>query len=242
MRKFFAKTVKTLAALALSAVIAVSGFGSVVADAATRKNAEPINYSLIVRDDSTTVTGTESTIKVNTYYQRIKLSGSDAATKKINKTLLKASKAYDPETILSIAEEAADGTDMFEGSEFYDFFNSFITDRTEDYISIVVTREWWAGGVSNNFEYGYVFDLNTGKKIYITKASGKSLKYIKQRLIGNILADGEFEGFEAEVEEAVNSLTTSKINYYINSDGLCVVVFNAYELGFGGWVREYIIE
>ena len=231
---------KTVAAFALSVVIAISCMTSVSADAATKTNQDTLNYSIVVKDDSTSVIGEVSTVNVVTYYQRIKLAGSDAATKKINKTLLKASKVYDPETIIEEACYAADNTDMFDGNVFYDFYNSFITDRTKDYISIVVTREWWAGGVSNNFEFGYVFDLNTGKKISITKASGKSLSYIKERIMGNIIADGFT--VEDDVIENFKEMKASDFNYYINSDGLCVVVINPYTIGNGGAVVEYVIE
>ena len=68
-----------------------------------------------------------------------------------------------------------------------------------------------------------------------------ALKKIKKKMIADIEATGEFEGFEDYYKEAINSKKASDFNFYILRGGRCVVTFDPYELGWGGWTREYII-
>ena len=239
MRKLFYKVVKTVAATAMCTVLSVMSFLPVSTEAATKKQDTPFKYSIIVEDNSSEVVGQKSTVNVETFYERIKLAGNSAAVKRINKALLKASKAYNPDDIYSNAEPMADESDAYPGIQLYDIWRSAITYRDDKFISIGVTREWFAGGVGNSFLDGYVFDINTGKKVNIVKASGKSLSYIKQRLIANIKADNEFEGFEYEAY--INGLKASDFSFYINASGLCTVVIPPYTF-YGGAYTEYIIE
>ena len=236
------KFMKAAAAVALSAVIAVSGFGSADVDAATRKQAEPFKYSVIVEDNSSEVVGEKGTINVVSFNERIELAGDDAAVKKINKALLKISNNYDPSNIFGQADSMADEAEAYAGETLYDYSCSDITYNDGKYISIAVSREWYAGGVSNSFLDGYVFDLTTGKRVYLTKVLGKSLKKIKKGVIAAIKASDEAKDLEGfDYVSIINGLKASDISFYINHEGKCIVTIPPYTF-FGGWYRQFVIS
>ena len=230
------KSILTKAAFALLMILAISFTGGRDIQAAEKYASK--TYKKTIVDYSTKIVGTMSTVKVKTYYELLQLPGKTKAVKKINKTLKNLSKNYNPEDILSVALELSNDYDSFMG-ELCDYTNSNVVYNDGKYMSVVLEREWWAGGVSNSFYTGYTFDLSTGKRASITKITGKSLKEIKERIIANICANGEEIDFTAET---INALKESDFRFYINSDDQCVVTFEPYEVTYGGWFREYIIE
>ena len=248
MRNVFSKIPVRFAIVILSVLLAFSGIGTVKTHAAgTSEDAEPyksFNYSLIVTDYSTTIKGSKSTIPVKTYYMRLELSGKDAASKKINKALKKIAKSYDPANIISIAnamseEYEAPKDTVYADRTLYDYTDSQIVYNDGQYLSVTVSRYWMAGGVGNTYNNGYTFDLKTGKRASITKITGMSLDDIKTRLISNIAADGDGESYTADT---INNMKASDFRFYLKDGNQCVVTFEPYEVSFGGWCREYIIE
>ena len=195
----------------------------------------------VKEDYSTTFEGKGGKIDVAAYVSRLYLVGDSAAYSKINKALKKLSNSYSPDNIYSYAQSDTEQNDAAKRSDTYhDTVDAVCTYLGKKYISVALCSNWYAGGVSNTGVAGYVFNLKTGKRAYITKVSGKSLDYIKERLIANIHADGEFEDFD--FEPVIKDRAEKDFSFYINEDGLCVVTFAPYELGWGGWTREYVIE
>ena len=221
-------------------IMAFCFVAAVIFTASVSISAKP-KYVTVKEDYSTTFEGKGGKIEVQAYASRLYLVGDNAAYSKINKALKKISDSYSPDSIYSYAESDATIADAAKRSDtYYNTVDAICSYCGKKYISVVFGSNWYAGGVSNVGVKGYVYNLKTGKRAYITKVSGKSLDYIKERLIGNIHADGEFEDFD--FESVINGLTEKDISFYINDDGLCVVTFEPYQLGWGGWSREYIIE
>ena len=59
-------------------------------------------------------------------------------------------------------------------------------------------------------------------------------------LVEKIIASGDFEGFEDQIDEFKNNLKSTDITYYIDFDGKISVILPAYTAPFyGNWIREY---
>ncbi|MCR5684507.1 MAG: DUF4163 domain-containing protein [Lachnospiraceae bacterium] len=240
---------RRIAAFVLAAALVLGTAGKLdayAAAAAVTKDPGRYNsntYIYTVTDYSTRFTGKGSTIDVQCYYQMLQLPGKDKASKKINKILKNLAKGFDPDSVLSIAEMDAENRELgADEVEIYsDYSISSVTYNDGRYLSNLIYRYWYAGGVSNIFNDGYTFDLKTGKRAKITDVTGWSLKDIKDRIIANIEADGEFSE-EDPYKEVVNGKKAADFNFYLLPGRQCVVTFAPYELGWGGWYREYIIE
>ena len=101
------------------------------------------------------------------------LKGNSKAVEKINETLKKAAEDYfESESAKNLKEytlEAIAENRFYDESEQYYFETSCsVTYNKNNVISIGMTERWYAGGVSNHNEYGYTFDLKTGKQLSIT--------------------------------------------------------------------------
>ena len=90
--------------------------------------------------------------------------------------------------------------------------------------------------MSNIFEYGRTFDLNTGKEIKkLTKVTKESnLKKIKKTLKKKIKK--EDKGYDVS---ELNKMKDSDFSFYIKKNGKVVVCFGPYALGYGGWTKTF---
>ena len=231
------KAVKVLAlVLCLAMAVSVFEYAGVYA-----KDRTPVT---IIKDDySEIVEGVAGKIIVECYIERLSLTGKTKAVKKINKTIKKLAYKYGIDQVFEYAEDRV--ADKYPVDDEYNVYHDTV-DCDQTYndgktVSVRIFRTTNYGGVTNYLYKNGTFDLSTGKPVKITKASGKSLDYIKKRLTGNIRADYG-EDVTEEAVTYVNSMKESQFNYYINSDGLCVVCFDSYDLGLGAAWYEYIIE
>ena len=249
MKKFFTKTMALLMCLFISV--------SVLAAAAVKADEEdvvliseeddyvPYSWYPVVKDKVKTFANDNGGIIANCYYERIVLVGFKKGTKKINKALKKLSAAYSCADLYDSAKAVAELGDA--NDVFSDFVRSNVSYADQKYFSVVTTRECYAGGVGNHFTDGYVFNLDTGKRVSITKATGSTLKQVKDAIISAVKNDSEFgeylTEFEPQLKEFVNGLKASDINYYINIYGKAVFLVSPYtEPFYGGWTREYVLE
>ena len=231
------KAVKVVAfMLCLVMAISVLEYAGVYA-----KDRTPV--TIIKEDYSEIVKGAAGKLTVECYIERLSLAGKTKAVKKINKTIKKLAYKYGIDQVFEYAEERV--AEKYPIDDAYNVYRDTV-DCDQTYndgktVSVRIFRSTNYGGVTNYLYKNGTFDLSTGKSVKITKASGKSLKYIKERLIGNFRADYGDEGTE-EAVTYINSMKESQFNYYINGDGLCVVCFDSYDLAMGPSWYEYIIE
>lgn len=203
-----------------------------------------VKYETKKIDHSQTFDGTYCSITVENYYEYVQLKGSSNAIKKINKTLKNiAVKTMENESgaVENAAEECNDEYRTTD-TTYEDYTSQSIAYQSKKVISFCSMYYWYAGGVANSGFYGYVFDLKTGKQIKdITKVTKqKSLSKIKKTLVKKILASDEYL-LQSEVESIINSKKASEFDFYLNKNGNVVVCFGPYELGYGGWGREFVL-
>lgn len=189
--------------------------------------------------DRSKVFSDECTIKLDRHFTYVVLEGKTPAIRSINKTL--ADSAGKEMNLTSNAEASAiaDSKNEYRRSETYcDYYNEEVTYQSKNVVSIKESWYWYAGGVSNTFEGGRVFDLKTGKEIKdITRCTKeKSLAKIKA-ILKNKINSGK-EGYNAS---GLNKMKATDFEFYIGKRGNVVVCFGPYELGYGGWTKKYTL-
>ena len=249
MKKILGKVLALVLVLTLS--LSVMGVSSVKADEedvmtiSATNDYVPYSWYPVVKDKVKKFSADgENGVIANCYYERISFIGFKKGIKKINKALKKLSSAYSVDNLYSYAREAGE-----EGVNdvYYDCVRSDVSYADQKYVCVTTSREWYAGGVGNYFTNGYVFNLDTGKRAYITTVTGCSLKQVKNAIISSVKNDGEFEEYLTEYAEQlkayVDGLSAKDIDFYINGYGKVVLLIGPYtEPFYGGWTREYILE
>ena len=243
------KMIKKSLAFVLVLIMAVSVLGVVPVFAEevedTQYSYTPYSWHRVVKDKTKVFEAEDGDgIIANCFYERIELVGFKKGVKKINKYLKKLSKAYSCDSLYNYAsEDVAYGRT---GDVYSDYVVSDVTYADQNFISVVTTREWYAGGVGNHYTDGYVFDLDTGKKLSITKVTGLSAKELRKQFVVMLK---KYLGEEASyygddvLEAFVNGIEISDINFGIDGDGKIVILIPPYtEPFYGGWTREIVLE
>ena len=173
--------------------------------------------------------------KGEVYYQRIQLKGESESFQKINKDIQK-----DCDKFLNsrLAKDIKEFTKNYpkEKNTYHWRAKSSVTYNQKSIISIMVQTEWWEGGVSNTDRYGLNYSLKTGKKLRVDEVCDKPIMKVLYNSIKNrVKKQQEDEGALKEIKKK----KVEKLNYYINNDGYVIVTFGPYEIGAGGWYREY---
>ena len=199
-----------------------------VGDCTKTQAASSAQYTYKTYDKSKTYKGKKSTIKDVEKYKRVILKGDSAAVKKINQVLKEACDAKVKEMPAGYAKNDADH--MSYGGEYSNIYTSKVTYNENGVISIMVSYEWYQGGVA---DYGcdcYTFDLTTGDQLKLTDVCNGSnctlTKKIKNRLLKKYSKDAFSEG-------GLKSISADKCDFYLKKNGKAVVVFDKYEISYG---------
>ena len=173
--------------------------------------------------------------KGEVYYQRIQLKGESKAFQKINKDIQK-----DCDKFLNsrLAKDIKEFTKNYpkEKNTYHWRAKSSVTYNQKSIISIMVQTEWWEGGVSNTDRYGLSYSLKTRKKLRVDEVCNKPIMKVLYNSIKNRVKKQQED--ELALKE-IKKKKVEKLNYYINNDGDVIVTFGPYEIGAGGWYREY---
>lgn len=175
--------------------------------------------------------------KAEVYYQLVQLKGDSTAIQKINKAIRKdCSKFLDSSNTKSLKGYAK----ISKEKETYCWkAKTSVKYNKKGIISILVDTYWWAGGVSNTNRYGLNYSLKTGKKIYLHQACKKSKKAIKKKLYRAVKKRVAKQQEDQGALKVIKKKKIKKINFYIKKNGKVYATFGPYELGMGGWFREY---
>ena len=198
-------------------------------------------YDLKTIDKSKTYYGSKCNVRVENYATYVALKGDATAVKKINKKLKKQSKAFlKDKTIHGHAKDIIDSeyATADNSDTYYNYRIEDVGFSNDKVISVADYGYWYAGGVSNIFESGAVYDLNTGKQIkditLVTKQ--KDLDKLKKTLKKKIEKEGQ--GYDTS---EIDGMKATDFNFYINKNGSVTICFGPYELGFGGWSKTYTV-
>lgn len=175
--------------------------------------------------------------KAEVYYQLVQLKGDSTAIQKINKAIRKdCIKFLDSSNTKSLKGYAK----ISKEKETYCWkAKASVKYNKKGIISILVDTYWWAGGVSNTNRYGLNYSLKTGKKIYLHQACKKSKKATKKKLYRAVKKRVAKQQEDQGALKVIKKKKIKKINFYIKKNGKVYATFGPYELGMGGWFREY---
>ncbi len=184
---------------------------------------------------SKTYTGS-CTVKVKNYYSRVVLKGDDAGIAKINKSLKKLSNEFMKNS--NVHEYAAEQVKYGSYDDNYeDYGGQTVTFMNDEVVSICATRRWYAGGVSNTFYDGYVYNLKTGKQMKKITSFTKetNIKKLRKTILKKMVKAGKLSEL---AKPEIDKMTAKDFNFAINKKGNVEVYFGPYTLSHGGWTTE----
>lgn len=175
------------------------------------------------------------------YFQYPVLSGDSEAIKKINDVLKADSKAFlqseSAQNLKEYAQGAIENNAFYSDDEQY-YYKTIckLTYQDNSVIGLHMKECWYAGGVYNQTDYGYTFDLASGEKLGLADVISGDAKTVKNKILAAgkkyLTSDGDFE---KAAYGLIKSYQLSDFKFYL-SKGKAYLCFGSYELGRGtGW-------
>lgn len=182
-------------------------------------------------------------------FQYPHLKGSSSAIKKINKILEKECKEFmESESSLLIQDYANQAIISNGNKENVDINTYFYTTTCEvtynqkSVLSLHMTTGWYAGGVYNQYDYGYTFNLKTGKQMAITDVVSGNKKAIKKSILTAakkyLTVDGQLD---ENAYKIIESMELSDFKFFV-SKGKVNLCFGSYELERGNSIDLFSIK
>lgn len=175
------------------------------------------------------------------YFQYPEIKGEAEAVKKINDLLKSESEAFmQSETALNFKEytDNAITAKVFATADEQYYYKTIckVTYNDNSIISLHMENGWYAGGVYNQSDYGYTFDLNSGAKLGIKDVVSGDAKSIKNKILAagkKYLTSGS--NFDKSAYDVIKSYKLKDYNFYLSKSKV-YICFGSYELGRGtGW-------
>ncbi|GAA4654814.1 hypothetical protein GCM10023142_19520 [Anaerocolumna aminovalerica] len=183
------------------------------------------------------------TVRGIVYFQYPQLEGNSAEIKRINKVLENAMKAYmkdeKAERLKEYTSIAIDNQGFFnEKEQYYWKTNCKITYNENNIISVHMKERWYAGGVYNQKDYGYTFDLKTGKTLTAVDVIGKKHKEVTDKVLSSAKAylkknyKDSYDVVWKDVSTIIKSYDAKDFKFYL-TPGKARICFESYELNLG---------
>lgn len=179
-------------------------------------------------------------------FQYPKLKGNSKEITKINKVLENAMKVYmADERVEGIKETTLYYIDNKMFSEYTDQLywktTCKVTYNTNNIISMHMKEMWYAGGVYNQYDYGYTFDLKTGKTLTAVDAIGGKSEEVSSKVLSSakkyfkINETDSDSDFWKDISEIIDTYDAKDFKFYL-VPGKAYICFGSYELNLGtGW-------
>ena len=185
--------------------------------------ASKVSYTVTNKEE----TRTYGNMSAQYLYQLPQLKGNSEAIKKINKSL----RADYKKTLT----DKANLFEYFEGDKYSDSRQNYgdkyysrvkcrIAFNRNGYVSFKYSAEWYAGGVSNVWDYGLTYRLKDGKKMGIQDVLAGSRSSAKQRIASAYASKVSYRGYEA-----IMKMKYSEFDFYIKPNQKVVVCFGPYQ-------------
>ena len=199
-----------------------------IGDCPKAQAATKAQYTYKTYDKSKTYKGKKSTIKDVEKYKRVILKGDSEAVKKINQVLEEVCDAAVKEMPTGSAEYAAEHLSY--DDEYRNVYTSRVTYNANGVISIMISYEWYQGGVLDYGCDGYTFDLATGEQLKLTDVCNGSDRTLMKKIKNKLIRKYSIDAFS---QSSVDELSADKCDFYLNKGGKAVVVFDKYEIAAG---------
>ncbi|HEX3076860.1 MAG TPA: DUF4163 domain-containing protein [Lachnospiraceae bacterium] len=185
----------------------------------------------------------DTTVRGVVYFYYPQLIGNTTAIKKINTVLKNAADDFMKSESAKSLEEYVTGSienDGFysETEQYYYMAACKVTYNSKNVISIHMKEMWYAGGVYNQMDYGFTFDLKTGKELSIVDVVSGNSSTVKNKIVNagtkylKKLLGSNFNNDYPNVLPIIKDYSVKKCNYYL-TPGKAHICFGSYELGLG---------
>ena len=126
-----------------------------------QRASSPVEYTIERHDDSFIENGV---VKLSQYYDQVHVLGNSTAVNKMNAVFEQAFKKYDIEAkdYLEAVQTPPLDTQAY---NFQRCFETKVTKNSEGQFSVMVSSDWFMGGVHNNGYEGFNFDSRTGEQL-----------------------------------------------------------------------------
>ncbi|MDK2807752.1 MAG: hypothetical protein PWP24_486 [Clostridiales bacterium] len=216
-------------------------FFAVLFNAAPKVFASSTKAEYTMKKDKVVYRDNNEKVRGVVYYQYPKIKGDTAAVEKINKLLKSKSEAFmKSESAQSIKDtveyHAKDGSFYPEDVQYFYKTICKATYNNNSILSLHMKECWYAGGVYNQTDYGYIFDLNSGEQLEIEDVVSGDDATIKSKILKAakkyLTSDGDFD---QSAYELIKSNDFGDYKFYV-SKGKVSICYGSYELGRGnGW-------
>lgn len=158
-----------------------------------------------------------------------KFIGTTPAVKKINKEIRKARKQYfQSDNAKNIRETTKDSIKNnrfhYDSDQYFWTTGCAMTYGKGNIVSFSMTEDWYAGGVHNRYDYGFNYDLNTGKKLTIDNV-------IEGDARAEILKAAQ--KYCKDDTRALNIIKNTKKYKFFLDEGKVYICYGSYELFHG---------
>lgn len=213
-------------------------------EAATKAKYEMCNEKVTYKDGDT--------VRGIVYFQYPKLEGNSAEIKKINEVLENAMKAYmeaeNAERLKEYTSIAIDNKSFNNDKEqYYWKTNCKITYNANNIISMHMKERWYAGGVYNQKDYGYTFNLKTGKTLSAIDVIGKTPKEVISKVLTSAKAylkknyKDSYDVIWKDVSNIINAYDAKDFKFYL-TPGKAHICFESYELNLGASYQVFSVN
>lgn len=179
-------------------------------------------------------------------FQYPKLKGNSNEIAKINDVLENAMKVFMADENVERIKESTlyyiDNKLFSENVEqLYWKTTCKVTYNKNNIISMHMKETWYAGGVYNQYDYGYTFNLETGKMLTAIDVIGGKSEVVSSKVIASakkyfnkkeIALDAELW---QNISNTINTYDAKEFKFYLKP-GKAYICFGSYELNLGtGW-------
>lgn len=169
-------------------------------------------------------------IKATMTYQKITVSGVDGA-KAINTTLNNDMNAFQKSKSANNFYQYVAEDDAKKIKDNYFFkATSKVKYNMNNILSIRITINWYAGGAQNSDEYGYNFNVKTGKQIQIKNVVPGSTNAIKKKMYAGINTRKWSKAYKKKAKKIIKKAKLKDLEFYMKNDKV-IICFEPYMLG-----------
>lgn len=213
-------------------------------EAATKVKYEMRNEKVTYKD--------RDTVRGMVYFQYPRLEGNSDEIKKINAVLENAMKAYmeneNAERLKEYTLIAIENKGFTDDKEqYYWKTNCKITYNANNIISMHMKERWYAGGVYNQKDYGYTFNLKTGNTLTAVDVMDKKPKEVTGKVLSgakSYIKKNYKESYDVvwkDVSNIINAYDAKDFKFYL-TPGKAYICFESYELNLGASYQVFSVN
>ena len=176
---------------------------------------------------------------INIFHEIPVFKEDTPAFNKINASLKEVDQSFFTKQVLDSPWEYAyerhqnQTKEEIESDDKYHYtYTAEVTEMTEKYISIVLTMDWYMGGVNDGGYKTYTFDATTGEPIKLTDIYHKSEKDLKKLVTKAIRTHLSKNALSSDLIEWGSLEKHGEFSFYLK-DGIPHATFNKYEIAVG---------